>query len=140
VTTLAVLDASVVVKWFVREGEADVRAADAVRARVVREREAFVVPSLLEYELLATLCRRLRAPADVNACLDLWLALGIPVVEPDGVLLALGVELAFRYRLTGHDAAYVALAKHVNGVWFTCDRPASRRVANARLVQLVTDA
>ncbi len=139
-TALAVLDASVVVKWFVREGEADLRAADAVRADVVREREVFVVPSLFAYEVPATLCRRLRDPADVRACLDLWLALGVPVVEPDGLLLALAVDLAFRYRLTGYDAAYVALAKHVNGVWLTCDRPASRRVAATRLVRLVADA
>lgn len=139
-TALAVLDASVVVKWFVREGETDLRAADAVRARVVREREAFVVPSLFPYEVLATLCRQLREPANVRACLDVWFALGVPVVEPDGVLLALAVDLAFRYRLTGYDAAYLALAKHMNGVWLTCDRPAARRAAGSRVVRVVADA
>lgn len=134
-----VLDASVVAKWFVRDDEPDLDAADQLRERVLLSPDAFVVPTLFAYELLATLSRRLRSADDVQRCLDAWLALGTPAIDMDGTLLHRAATLVQEHRVTGYDAAYLAVAEHIGGVWLTCDRPAWRRVADTGLAQLVAD-
>jgi predicted nucleic acid-binding protein len=45
-------------------------------------------------------------------------------------------ELAFRFRISGHDATYLATAQIVGGVWLTFDRRAHERVASPGLSRL----
>jgi predicted nucleic acid-binding protein len=134
---IEVIDASVVAKWFLREGEPGLTAADAVLHRVVEQPDRVVVPALLQYELIATLCRRLLRPADVQNCLERFRALGVPVVDLDATLTRLTTEIAFAHRLTGYDAVYVAVAIHLKGVWLTFDRAAYRRVARLGVAHLL---
>jgi predicted nucleic acid-binding protein len=130
-------DASVAVKWFVREREPGLAAADEVRRRILMQPQDFAVPSLFIYEVQAVLCRRVRSAADVVTDVrGLW-ALAIPIVQPDATLLDLATDIAFTYRLTAYDAAYAALAQHLRGRWITFDEAAYRRVASLKLARLL---
>lgn len=48
----------------------------------------------------------------------------------------LAAELAFRFRISGYDATYLASARIANGVWLTLDRKAHDRVASLGLSRL----
>ena len=52
-------------------------------------------------------------------------------------LLALAADFAGRWRLSGYDAVYLALASLAGGEWLTADARAVRRVANSDLVSLL---
>jgi predicted nucleic acid-binding protein len=132
-----IIDASVAAKWFVRGGEPGLAEADRVLGAVIEAPDHFAAPSLLTYELVAILCRRLSRPADVEECIASYLALGVPLVEMDERLARDAIALSFTHRLTGYDATYVAVARHLGGVWLTFDREAHRRVTRLHVTRLL---
>lgn len=134
---MEILDASVVVKWFVREGEHGLDAADEVLHQVILEPDRFAAPELILYELHAALCRRRGRRQDVDECMRAYLSLGVQRVVSDERLLADATALAFSRRLSAYDAAYAALARHLGGCWLTFDRPAYDRVAPLGLARLL---
>jgi predicted nucleic acid-binding protein len=106
--TEAVLDASVVLKWFARTPERGQPEARALRGDYQGGRLAVVVPSLFFLELLNVAGRRwgwdeLALGELAGALQDLL----FEVAEPE---LAQVAAWAFR-GLTAYDAAYVALAE-----------------------------
>lgn len=134
---IEILDASTAIKWFVRNEESGLAAADDVLTRVILAPQDFAVPALFLYEVQAALCRRLHDGESVLTCLRKLLALGLTVVEPDETLLTLATHVAVRHRLTGYDAAYVALALHLQGIWLTFDAPAYARVQSLNAARLL---
>ena len=134
---IEVIDASVAIKWFVRRGERGLRAADAVRVRLLRRPDDYAAPLLFIYEVHAALCQRLADKARIDGCMEVLFALGVHLVRPDRALLAAASQLARAHRLTGYDAAYVAVARHLRGRWLTFDAPACRRLSSTRLARLL---
>jgi predicted nucleic acid-binding protein len=132
-----VLDASVALKWFLREGEEGLTTADDILRAILGSPQDFAVPALFPYEMSAALCRRLRRAEDVASHLRALLALAIPIVEPDERLLVTAAEIAFECKVTAYDAAYLALARHLGGVWLTFDEAAYARVKDRRLAKLL---
>lgn len=131
-----VIDASVALEWFVDSGPA-FGGAVAILRRLQDEPGRFVVPELFFQEVHAVLCRKLSSPGEVGTALrHLW-RLGMRCLpwEPDVAELA--AELAFRFRISGCDATYLATAQIVAGVWLTFDRKAHERVASLGLSRLV---
>ena len=104
----AVLDASVVLKWFRAEGESHVEGARALRAEFEAGRLLVVVPPLLLLELLNVAARRWAW--DEAALIELVATLrelGFEHRQPD-------LESVARWTargLTAYDAVYVALAE-----------------------------
>jgi predicted nucleic acid-binding protein len=103
----AVLDASVVLKWF-REGESRGEVALSLR-RAYAAGDLFVfAPSLLPFEILNVAGRRWgwqeRALVELADSLD---ALGFELVDPDLSRVARWTARG----LTAYDAAYVAIAE-----------------------------
>ncbi len=130
-----VIDASIAVEWFVETSPA-FGGAVAVLERLRDEPGRFAVPQLFFQEVHAVLCRKLPSAADVGSAMrHLW-RLGIRCVpwEPDVAELA--AELAFRHRISGYDATYLATAQLAAGVWLTFDRKAHERVASLGLSRL----
>jgi len=116
--TEAVLDASVVLKWFHSEGEGHVEAARSLRERFEAGELRVMAPPLLWLEVLNVAARRWRLSA---AQLDRLAAtlpeLGFELAEPD---LA-GVAAWAAHGLTAYDAAYVALAEQTGARLVTDD-------------------
>jgi predicted nucleic acid-binding protein len=105
--TEAVLDASVVLKWFRGEGERNLAAAQSLRAAFEAGELVVVAPPLLRLEIVNVAGRRWRwaerALVELAAALD---ELGFELREPDLVRVARWTA----YGLTAYDAAYVAVA------------------------------
>ncbi len=132
-----VLDASVVVEWFIPSSPAAHAAALGLLTEVETEPRRFVVPTLLFHEVHAVLCRRHVNHTDVEAALDDLYALGMQVAPFDRATARVATLIAHRHGLTGYDATYAATAKVLGGVWATFDRKAHRRIAALSLSRVL---
>jgi predicted nucleic acid-binding protein len=116
--TEAVLDASVVVKWFHSTGERHAAAARALRARFEAGELRVLAPPLLWLELLNVAARRWRwAHARLEQLATTLPNLGFELLEP-------GLASVARWAangLTAYDAAYVAIAEHTGAQLITDD-------------------
>ena len=132
-----VLDASVVVKWFVEEDpEEDARAI--LLLENVRDTPArFLAPALLLYETHAVLCRKLDNAGRVTSCMEMLWRLGIRIAPLDLRTAALAATEARTLGLTGYDAVYLATAKLYGSAWATFDKRACARVKDKQLVHPV---
>jgi len=114
-----VLDASVVLKWFVGESEAGHSQARAVRADYEAGRLLVVVPSLLFLEVLNIAGRRWAWDEpellELSDALD---ELGFDVAEPELRSVATWTARG----LTAYDSVYVALAEERGTYLLTDDR------------------
>ena len=134
---ITVVDASVAVKWFVA-GEPLVDEAARVLDEIERDPSPYLVPELFMNELLAVLCRLPGTrTAKVREAMALVEAVGLTRVGNGHDLLALAADFAGRWKLSGYDAVYVALAASCQGVWLTADARAARRVEHSHLVRLL---
>jgi predicted nucleic acid-binding protein len=106
--TGAVLDASVVLKWFRTQGERHVGAARALRRAFEAGELIVFAPPLLGLELVNVAGRRWQWPeADLAALATALDDLGFEPVEPDLTRVAHWTARG----LTAYDAAYVAVAE-----------------------------
>ncbi len=116
--TEAVLDASVVIKWFRAEGERNVDAARALRMSFEAGELIVFTPPLLRLEIVNVAGRRWRweepALTDLAAALE---DLGFEPTEPDLVRVAHWTSRG----LTAYDAAYVSVAEAVGAPLVTDD-------------------
>jgi len=117
---LAVIDASVAVKWFL--DEAHTRAALALQSDFIEGRLTLRVPSLFPYEVLnaLTFSRRFRGPELIEAARDLDRS-DMVTVPLFGAYFEQTVALSLRKRITIYDASYVALAAALKCPLFTAD-------------------
>lgn len=127
---IAVIDASIAIKWFAADGDRTDAAAEAVLRQVVAQPRGFVVPELFFNELLAVLCRRLKQANDVARALDRVHRLGLRRFALDSRLTRRAARIAFDHRVTGYDACYAALALELEATWLTFDNAAARRLAS----------
>ena len=108
--TEAVLDASVVIKWFRSQGERHVDPARALRRSFEAGELVVFTPSLFGLEIVNVAGRRWRwneaALVELAVALD---DLGFQLIEPD----LLRVAHWTAHGLTAYDAAYVAVAETV---------------------------
>jgi predicted nucleic acid-binding protein len=114
----AVLDASVVLKWFRSQGEERREEALALRRSFEAGELAVLAPPLLWLEVVNIAARRWGWPPKQLEGLAAELpALGFELLEPD---LA-GVARWAGAGLTAHDAAYVAVAEEAGVQLITDD-------------------
>jgi predicted nucleic acid-binding protein len=132
-----VLDASVALKWFV-EREPLVEEAHVVLDDIERDPRPYLVPELFMNEMLGVLSRLPRASAPrVQKALELVESLGLGRVGNGHELLATAADLAHRWRISGYDATYLALASLTGGVWLTADARAVKRIKEKSLWRLL---
>jgi predicted nucleic acid-binding protein len=125
-----VLDASVAIKWCCPDGDEGDAAAERVLRRVVARPAVAIVPEVFMHELLAVLCRRMKQAGDAQRALDRIARLGLRRVRLDERLTRTAIRLAYRYRLSGYDACYAALAFDLHATWLTFDEKAHGRIAS----------
>lgn len=131
-----VVDASVLLKWFVSAPERGRKEALGLRKEFEEGRLSVVVPSLIFLEILNVAGRRWGweedALADLASALD---EVGFDVREPELASVAAWVAQG----LTGYDAAYVALAEQ-SGAELVSDDDEILEVAGDRARPLIRPA
>ena len=114
----AVLDASVVLKWFHSQGEDHVEAARELRERFEAGELRVLAPPLLWLEILNVAARRWRwTAAQLDQLAGALPELGFELIEPELHSVARWAANG----LTAYDAAYAAVAEEVGAQLVTDD-------------------
>jgi len=118
--TKIVLDASIIVKWFLKE----LYSEEAIRVRndYVQRKVSIAVPSLLIYEVLNAL--RYSGVYSEEELKEICSALnkyGFETYDLEEYLKDKTIAIAYRYNVTIYDASYIALAMKLKTVLYTAD-------------------
>lgn len=125
---MIVVDASVVVKWFVPE------AGDAAAKALLTTADALVAPELVRIEVASALVRKglrreLSVP-DAERALGAWLQVvadGQVVLLPNGDDIAAAAQLAFALQHALPDCLYLAAAARLGTTLVTADQAFARK-------------
>jgi predicted nucleic acid-binding protein len=124
---MSVLDASVVLKWFVKEADSD--QALKLREEFYAGGREIVVPDLLLFEIANALrFNPSFSSREISDSLDTLLGMGIEIITPTLSLLSKTVELAREFDLTCYDATYIALAEELGFEFLTADEKLFRKI------------
>ena len=131
---MIVLDASVLLKWFVEE-EGQSRAL-SYRQRHLEGKEVIALPELAFYEIANVFVARTKLSAlEIKGNIHQLLAYGFEVAsfaELPGI-----VEVARRYQVTIYDAAYAALAKLLKCPFVTADGRLAKKLHGSHSIRML---
>jgi len=133
------LDSSVVIKWF--------RKDEVLRDRAIQLRQAYLdgqltiyVPDLLVYEIANVL--RYKPDLDraqVQQALESLFAMQIKIKDITGGVIRRAIEIAYSYGITVYDAAFVAMAEHLETDFITADEKLGQMLQNISCVRYLAD-
>lgn len=130
-----IIDASVAIQWFVLEAGRD--KALTLLAHILEKPSRFAVPELFYFELAGVFHRVVPEPqATQLSLLTSITTLGMQRFSMTPSLLA-EIHGLRRFGLSGYDAAYVGLARLLQGKWITCDEKAHACIAGLGLSELL---
>ena len=136
--SLVVIDASVVVKWFVEEEYS--REARLIRSAYADGLIDLAAPSIMPFEVLNALKYSAHFGEEelkrVASVLD---AFQITLYSLGGELAEKTIEIAMRKGVTIYDASYVALAETLNTRLFTADEKLINRISEPEKVAHIRD-
>ncbi|MDO8505637.1 MAG: type II toxin-antitoxin system VapC family toxin [bacterium] len=134
---MIVVDASVVIKWFIPESgtaEAGIILNDHMFGR-----EDIFVPELLFYEVVNTLRYKRDIEQDaVSGFIAVLSRLELKRAGTDEQFLNTMFSLATKYDISVYDAAYVALAEVFDCRLVTADAKLARKIGENAKIQLIT--
>ena len=114
---MIVLDASVVVELLTNGG-----LADSIREELVRSNQLFIVPHLIDVEVVSAIRRLARSRRlDPYRCEQYLADLAALPAERYSHLPLLGRIWELRHNFTAYDATYIALAEATSSVLYTGD-------------------
>ena len=114
---MIVLDASVVVELLTNGA-----LAESIRAKLVCCRESFLVPHLIDVEVVSAL-RRLAGGQRIDSYRSAEFLAGLAALPAERYAHTplIGRIWELRHNFTAYDAAYIALAEATDSVLYTCD-------------------
>lgn len=130
-----VLDASVVVKWFLHHQEADRDKALALRDLHISGRSKIHIPQLAFLEVLNAI--RFNAKADEEdgeTALEVLHDLNLESKDTDADILRKTNAIAWAYKITIYDALYVALAEQIGYPLITADEAMVKKLKGHSIV------
>lgn len=134
----AVVDASVVVKWFIEEEYS--REARLLRDAYVDGILDLAAPELLPFEVLNAL--RYSGVYGEDELKEIATALDdfqLELFRLEGRLALYTVEIAMRKGVTVYDASYVSLAKLLGTVLYTADEKLIRKTRDLKIVRHISE-
>lgn len=126
---MSILDASVVLKWFVQEDDSD--KADHIRKNHIEGVEQIIVPDLLLYEVSNAL--RFHpdfSSKEIKKAVQSLFDLEVEIITPTITLLNKAIDLSKDQNVTCYDAIYLALAAELNDVFITADEKFVKKLAS----------
>lgn len=110
---MIVLDASVIIKWFVQEEDSD--TALQFKEQLLHGDEEIAVPDLLIYELTNALRFKKGVTEEaITAITPSLFHLGFEIITPTEKLIRDALHVSFMTDLSIYDAIYLALANELN--------------------------
>lgn len=135
-----VVDASVAVKWFMKEKEDDRAAAFALRRRHIEGKSRMIVPELFLLEVPNAIKVGRKATEDELArVLDTLHDLDLQVERHSWDVLRKANAIAWAYHLTWYDGVYVALAEVLGFPLVTADEALMRKMRGHSIVVRLKD-
>jgi predicted nucleic acid-binding protein len=135
---LLVLDASVILKWFLEEEYSDV--ALKIRENFYREICRIIEPDFLLYEFVNVLrYNPVYTEEDVIKAVNSLIETDIDIVLPTVELLETAINIAKRYDVTVYDAIYIALAKLISRTYITADKKLYEKVKELKFVKFISE-
>ncbi len=135
-----VVDASVGVKWFVREREADREVALTLRQRHIEGATRMIVPELFLLEVPnAIKTGRKSTEEELAEVLTTLADLDVQVEQHTPRVLRKTNAVAWAYKLTWYDAVYVALAEVLGFPCVTADEALLRKMKGHSIVLRLKD-
>jgi predicted nucleic acid-binding protein len=130
-----VIDASVLVKWFLYQKEADRDRALALRELHISGRSIIYIPQLALLEVLNAVRFAPKAKEeDGEMALEAVRDLHLEVKPPEYDVLRKANAIAWAYKTTIYDALYVAHAEQVGYPLITADETMIRKLAGHSIV------
>jgi predicted nucleic acid-binding protein len=135
-----VVDASVAVKWFIREREADREEAFALRRRHVEGRTRMIVPELFLLEVPNAIKASKRASEDeLSKVITTLHDLDLQIERHSWDVLRKANAIAWAYNLTWYDGVYVALAEVLGYPLVTADEALMRKMRGHSILVRLKD-
>ena len=104
-----IIDASIVVKWFIEEPDSNV--AMNLRSEHITGNVLLIAPDLIFLEVLNVLRYKKQNQKQLNEVTNLLYNIQLHIEHTNGFLLDKAVELALKYDLSIYDALYAAVAQ-----------------------------
>ncbi len=128
-----VVDASVVVKWFIPE--ADSEKAIKLRDRHIEGSVTLMAPDLLVYEVVNALsCHPDVSVEEIREDVEALFMLDLDLIQPSSGFVASAAEGARGHSISVYDSSYLALAEATSSSLVTADRRLRERVKKIGLV------
>lgn len=137
ISPLFIVDASVVLKWFLLDNEGETKQAVLLRDKFIAGDLRLLAPELLIIEVANVLRHKPDAAAMIinEAVSSLW-QMGF-LAQPNPSVYELAIELSLELNTTFYDAIYLALAEVNFGKLITADAKFYRSAAARGSVQLL---
>ena len=130
-----VLDASVIVKWFLHHQESDRDRALALRDMHIAGRTTIYIPRLALLEILNAIRFNPKAHEETGeAALEALQDLNLEIKPGDVDVLRKTNAIAWAYKITIYDALYVALAEQVGYPLITADEVMVKKLKGHSIV------
>lgn len=130
-----VVDASVIVKWFLVHQEADRDRALALRNLHISGRSTIYIPRLALLEVLNAIRFNPKADEeDGETALETLQDLNLETKPADVNLLRKSNAIAWAYKITIYDALYVAFAEQVESPLITADEVMVKKLKGHSIV------
>ena len=135
---IVVVDASVVIKWFVQEDLT--REALLLRKDYLRGALSLACPDLMQYEVINALRYKPsfgeKNLKEVATLLDKYNFISYSFLT-DG-LAEQTIEASLKYGLTIYDASYIALGNILDSIFYTADDKIINQVSDENLVKSIS--
>ena len=130
-----VVDASVLVKWFLHQQEANRDRALALRNLHISGRSTIFIPQLALLEVLNAIRFSPKAKEeDGETALEALQDLHLETRPPEFDVLRQATAIAWAYKITIYDALYVALAEQVGYPLITADEAMIKKLTGHSIV------
>lgn len=130
-----VLDASVVLKWYLKENGSV--AAEVWRKKHSSGKVRIYAPTLLCFEVVNALGTKKISTKVTLAHIEAFLALDISFCDPSVLDTKYWVTLIKEMGISGYDASYIALAKQLSCSFVTADQKLFEKIKSLKFIKLL---
>lgn len=132
-----VLDASVILKWFLKD-EIDEIKAVSFKERFVQGKIEIIVPSLVYYEVLNIIS--LKVPKEASKIFSLLQMLKMTEVKLSSDLIRRAIDLVQKTAgIAFYDAVYHALAIETGSVFVTADEKYFKKARKSKYIKFLSE-